>query len=110
VTGVKDEEYLSRGVYDTYTKENLRYSQTIPIRMYDEKNSGTNLPRRSTSTPPNGMKVRVPVRRQGRRLRQQDLPLPGDQGGSEPGQPGALPDEKMKSLARRRARRTTWRS
>jgi fumarate hydratase class I len=43
-TGVKDEEYLSRGVYETYQKENLRYSQTIPVSMYEEINSGTNLP------------------------------------------------------------------
>lgn len=42
--GVKDEEWLSRGVYETYQKENLRYSQTIPLSMYDEINSGTNLP------------------------------------------------------------------
>ena len=34
----------SRGVFETYTKENLRYSQTVPLRMYEEKNSGTNLP------------------------------------------------------------------
>jgi fumarate hydratase class I len=43
-TGVRDEEYLSRGVYETYTRENLRYSQTVPLTMYDEANSGTNLP------------------------------------------------------------------
>ena len=43
-TGTKDEEALSRGVYETYTQENLRYSQTIPLDMYKEKNSGTNLP------------------------------------------------------------------
>jgi fumarate hydratase, class I len=43
-TGVKDEEWLSRGIFDTYQKENLRYSQTIPLSMYDEINSGTNLP------------------------------------------------------------------
>ena len=41
---VKDEEWLSRGIFDTYQKENLRYSQTIPLSMYDEINSGTNLP------------------------------------------------------------------
>jgi fumarate hydratase class I len=39
-----DEEALSKGVYDTYTGENLRYSQTIPLTMYKEINSGTNLP------------------------------------------------------------------
>jgi len=43
-TGVKDEEYLSRGVFDTYRDENLRYSQTLALSMYDEKNSGSNLP------------------------------------------------------------------
>jgi fumarate hydratase class I len=43
-TGVKDEEFLSKGVFETYTEENLRYSQTIPLTMYEEKNSGTNLP------------------------------------------------------------------
>jgi fumarate hydratase class I len=43
-TGLKDEELLSRGIYDTYTQENLRYSQTIPLTMYEEKNSGNNLP------------------------------------------------------------------
>jgi fumarate hydratase class I len=43
-TGVKDEEYLTRGVFDTYANENLRFSQTLPLTLYDEKNSGTNLP------------------------------------------------------------------
>jgi fumarate hydratase, class I len=43
-TGVKDEEYLSKGVYKTYTEENLRYSQTVALDMYKEKNTGTNLP------------------------------------------------------------------
>ena len=43
-TGVKDEEWLSKGVYETYTKENLRYSQTVALNIYDEKNTGTNLP------------------------------------------------------------------
>lgn len=43
-TGADDEEALSLGVYKTYTGDNLRYSQTIPLDMYKEKNSGTNLP------------------------------------------------------------------
>jgi len=43
-TGGGDVEHLARGVYETYQKENLRYSQTVPLSMYDEKNSGTNLP------------------------------------------------------------------
>ncbi len=40
----KDEEALTEGIYQTYTAENLRYSQTVPLDMYTEKNSGTNLP------------------------------------------------------------------
>jgi fumarate hydratase class I len=44
VTGVDDGEAISRGVYDAYTKLNLRYSQLAPLTTYDEKNTGTNLP------------------------------------------------------------------
>lgn len=43
-TGCKDEEALSKGIYETYTKENLRYSQTVALDMYKEQNSGCNLP------------------------------------------------------------------
>ena len=43
-TGFCDEEALSRGVYDTYTQENLRYSQNAPLNMYDEVNTKCNLP------------------------------------------------------------------
>ncbi len=43
-TGASDPELLSKGVFKTYTEENLRYSQTVPLDMYREKNSGTNLP------------------------------------------------------------------
>ncbi len=43
-TGGGDEEALSLGIYKTYTEENLRYSQTIPLDMYEEKNSGCNMP------------------------------------------------------------------
>ena len=43
-TGVKDEEYLAKGIYKTYTEEHLRYSQTAPLNMYDEVDTGTNLP------------------------------------------------------------------
>ena len=43
-TGGGDAVALSKGVYNVYTEENLRYSQTIPLDMYKEKNSGTNLP------------------------------------------------------------------
>lgn len=43
-TGANDAEWLSRGVYECYTKENLRYSQTAALDMFKEVNTGTNLP------------------------------------------------------------------
>ena len=39
-----DEESLSHGIYDTYTKRNLRYSQVAPLDMFKEVNTKTNLP------------------------------------------------------------------
>ncbi|MGP4026791.1 fumarate hydratase [Actinomadura sp. 3N407] len=44
LTDGNDEEHISRGVYDAYTKLNLRYSQMAPVTMWDEKNTGSNLP------------------------------------------------------------------
>mgnify|MGYP001198659738 FL=1 len=43
-TGANDAEYISKGIYECYTKENLRYSQTAALDMYEEVNTGTNLP------------------------------------------------------------------
>ena len=43
-TGANDAEWLSRGVYECYTTENLRYSQTAPLDLWREVNTGTNLP------------------------------------------------------------------
>jgi len=44
LTGADDAEAISRGVYDAYTKLNLRYSQLAPLTTWEEKNTGTNLP------------------------------------------------------------------
>ncbi|MBU1056216.1 MAG: fumarate hydratase [Proteobacteria bacterium] len=43
-TGFSDEEAISKGVFNAYTKNNLRYSQNAPLTMFDEKNTGCNLP------------------------------------------------------------------
>jgi fumarate hydratase class I len=43
-TSGDDAEALSRGIYETYTNTSLRYSQMAPLTMWDEKNTGTNLP------------------------------------------------------------------
>jgi fumarate hydratase class I len=44
LTDGRDEEAIARGVYDAYTRLNLRYSQLAPLTMWDEKNTGSNLP------------------------------------------------------------------
>ena len=44
LTDGEDNKHLSKGVYDTYTSTNLRYSQVSPVNMYDEVNTKTNLP------------------------------------------------------------------
>jgi fumarate hydratase class I len=44
LTDGRDEEHISRGVYDAYTRLNLRYSQMAPLTMWEEKNTGNNLP------------------------------------------------------------------
>ncbi len=43
-TGATDAEYLSKGIFNTYQNRNLRYSQIVPLNMFEEKNSGSNLP------------------------------------------------------------------
>jgi fumarate hydratase class I len=44
LTGADDAEWISKGVYDAYTKLNLRYSQLAPLTMWEERNTGSNLP------------------------------------------------------------------
>ena len=44
LTDGRDEEHLARGIYDAYTQLNLRYSQLAPLSMWDERNTGNNLP------------------------------------------------------------------
>ena len=43
-TGQDDAKSLSKGIYETYRDRNLRYSQVVPLTMFDEKNTGNNLP------------------------------------------------------------------
>ena len=44
LTDGRDEQHIARGVYDAYTKLNLRYSQLAPLTMWEERNTGSNLP------------------------------------------------------------------
>ena len=43
-TGGKDAEYLSKGIFETFKEKNLRYSQVVPYSIFNEKNTGSNLP------------------------------------------------------------------
>ncbi len=91
LTGGRDEEHIARGVYDAYTKLNLRYSQLAPLTMWEERNTGTNLPAQIELLRDRRRRVQVPVHGQGRRLGEQVLPVPGDQGGPEPATDGGVP-------------------
>ena len=44
LTGADDSAWISRGVFDAYTRLNLRYSQMAPLSMFEERNTGSNLP------------------------------------------------------------------
>ncbi len=44
LTGTNDAFHISKGIYETFKDKNLRYSQIVPLTMFDEKNSATNLP------------------------------------------------------------------
>ena len=57
-TGFEDEEAIAHGVYDTYTQENLRYSQNAPLDMYREVNTRCNLPAQIDIEATEGMEYR----------------------------------------------------
>ncbi len=57
-TNINDEEPLSKGVYNTYTEDNLRYSQNAPLNMYDEVNTRCNLPAQIDIEAVEGMEYR----------------------------------------------------
>ncbi|MEY3408201.1 MAG: hypothetical protein RL038_1262 [Actinomycetota bacterium] len=44
ITDARDEEWISQGIFNAYKNLNLRYSQLAPLSMYEEKNTGTNMP------------------------------------------------------------------
>ena len=57
-TGFEDEEALAKGVYNTYTEDNLRYSQNAPLDMYNEVNTRCNLPAQIDIEATQGMEYR----------------------------------------------------
>ena len=94
-TGANDAEWLSRGVYECFTKENLRYSQVAPLDMWNETNTGTNLPAQIDVLATEGSSYEFLFVAKGGGLGEQDALLPGDQGAPQP--------EELRQVRRRKA-------
>ena len=78
-TDGEDEGALAEGARDAYLKRNLRYSQLAPISMFEEKNTRNNMPAQvEIYAEGERGRLQAPVHRQGRRLGQQGVPVPGD--------------------------------
>ena len=79
-----------------------------PLTMWEEQNTGTNLPAQIELYAAAGRRLQAPLHGQGRRLGQQELPVPGDQGGAEPLVDAPVPRREAPHARHRRpARRTT---
>ena len=63
-TGADDSEHLSKGIWNTYTQDNLRDSQCVPLTMYEARNSGDKSPAQIDLYSHPGAE-RVPLHRQG---------------------------------------------
>ena len=79
-----DAEWLAHGIHDAYRQRNLRYSQMAPLDMFQEKNTGSNLPAQIEIYSDPGEEYELLFRGQGWGLGQQDVPVPGDQGAAQP--------------------------
>ena len=113
LTDGADAEAISRGVYQAYTKLNLRYSQLAPLTMWEERNTGSNLPAQVElyAEDPDGHPdaYKFLFMAKGGGSANKSLPLPGDQGAAEPDADDAVPGgEAAADRHRRPARRTTW--
>jgi fumarate hydratase class I len=103
-TGGGDEEAIAKGVYKTYTETNLRYSQLAPLSCSKRRTPATTCRQRS-SLGHRRRRLPLPVHGQGRRLGEQELPVPGDQGAAQPSEPDEVARrEAAQRWAPRRAR------
>ena len=102
-TDGEDEAALAEGARDAYLKRNLRYSQLAPISMFEEKNTAHNMPAQVEIYAEGKAtdRLQVPVHRQGRRLGQQGVPVPGDAVDPDP-RPHARVPEREGADARHR--------
>lgn len=97
-TGGGDEEALSKGVYNTYIEDNLRYSQNAPLDMYKEVNTGTKPA--CTNRPVRGRwrRIQIPLRCERRWFCQQNVSLPETKALLTPGKLKNFLVEKMRTL------------
>ena len=93
-TGGNDEDALSRGVFNAYTKNYFRYSQNAALNMYDEKNTGTNLPAQIDIAAEEGAAYKFLCIAKGGGSSNKTLSLPGDQGRPQPRLAPEVPDRK----------------
>lgn len=91
-TNGTDEEALSKGIYLTYTEENLRYSQNAALNMYDEVNTGTNLPAQIDLVASHGNEYKFLFYCQGRWLGQQIISFSGNKSVAESCLAREIPD------------------
>jgi fumarate hydratase, class I len=97
-TGSCDEKALSEGIFNAYTRLNLRYSQNAALSMFEEKNTGCNLPAQIELYATEGKAYKFLFIAKGGRLGQQDLPLSGNQGVLTPATLLPFMVAKMKTL------------
>ena len=89
-TGGGDEVAIAQGVQDTYQTANLRYSQMAPIDMYEEKNTGTNLPAEIKISATDGDAYQISFHGERWRKRKQELPVSRNQSVAQRGNPAAM--------------------
>ena len=107
-TGGGDEAAIARGIYDTYQTSNLRYCADGAARHVHREEHRHEPAGGDQDLGDRRRRLQVPVHGQGRRLGEQELPLPGDQGAAQRGRrcsPGS--STRCSRSARRRVRRTT---
>ena len=114
LTGADDEEAIARGVFDAYTRLNLRYSQLAPLTMWEEENTGTNLPGadralRRHDAGPRDPAYKLLFMAKGGGSANKSFLYQETKAVLNPERMLRFLDEKIRSLGHRRpARRTTW--
>lgn len=110
LTGGRDEEALSRGVFDAYTRLNLRYSQMAPLTMWEERNTGSNLPAQIELYATDGDAYKFLFMAKGGGSANKSFLYQETKAVLNEASMMRFLEEKIRSSARPPARRTTWRS